>query len=475
MPFRLLSTKYYAQVIRTSAATAILLGSLLGPTAPATFAAAGLSVTSRASVSPGRVMPGHSVKTTAAFTSATTARDVTVDIEVRNASGKMVLQQSFSRQSFAARKTRAFTANWAVPSDQASGTYTVMTGAFSADWATNYGWNPDAARITVAAATPAPAPVPASVPKSFGVNFAGAEFNDARRHGTVYTDYIYPNDRAEAAYFAGKGQTLIRVPVLWERLQPTAFGPLSQPDVDGLRAVLDSAQAAGQRVIVDLHNYGRYDGVALTTADAPKLNDAWRKIAGAVHDHPALYGYELMNEPHDLPEGSASWAVLAQSATSAIRQVDTQAYVLVPGYAWQGAWSWPDNNANLLVDDPSNKVVYAAHQYFDRNGSGTYGSSYDADGAYPTIGSDRARPFLDWLASKGVRGMFTEYGVPDTDLRWLTVLDTFLATLDSTATIMGGTYWAAGPWWGDYPLAVEPRNGIDRPQMSVLTKHPSHA
>jgi endoglucanase len=167
--------------------------------------------------------------------------------------------------------------------------------------------------------------------------------------------------------------------------------------------------------------------------------------------------------------------VLAQSATSAIRQVDTQAFVLVPGYAWQGAWSWPDNNANLLVDDPSNKVIYAAHQYFDRNGSGTYGGSYDADGAYPTIGSDRARPFLDWLASKGVRGMFTEYGVPDTDSRWLTVLDTFLTTLDSTPTIMGGTYWAAGPWWGDYPLAVEPRNGIDRPQMSVLTKHPSHA
>jgi hypothetical protein len=35
---------------------------------------------------------------------------------------------------------------------------------------------------------------------------------------------------------------------------------------------------------------------------------------------------------------------------------------------------------------------------------------------------------------------------------------------------MGGTYWAAGPWWGNYPLSVEPRNGQDRPQMAVLLK-----
>ena len=36
---------------------------------------------------------------------------------------------------------------------------------------------------------------------------------------------------------------------------------------------------------------------------------------------------------------------------------------------------------------------------------------------------------------------------------------------------IGGTYWAAGPWWGNYPLSVEPRNGQDRPQMAVLLKY----
>ena len=34
---------------------------------------------------------------------------------------------------------------------------------------------------------------------------------------------------------------------------------------------------------------------------------------------------------------------------------------------------------------------------------------------------------------------------------------------------IGGTYWAAGGWWGKYPLSVEPRDDRDRPQMEVLS------
>jgi len=39
-------------------------------------------------------------------------------------------------------------------------------------------------------------------------------------------------------------------------------------------------------------------------------------------------------------------------------------------------------------------------------------------------------------------GFIGEYGVPDSDPRWLTVLDTFLAYLDANG--VGGTYWAGG-------------------------------
>jgi len=47
-------------------------------------------------------------------------------------------------------------------------------------------------------------------------------------------------------------------------------------------------------------------------------------------------------------------------------------------------------------------------------------------------------------------------------------LDKFLHYLKRNGIY--GTYWAAGPWWGKYRLAVEPINGKDRPQMKILEK-----
>jgi endoglucanase len=32
------------------------------------------------------------------------------------------------------------------------------------------------------------------------------------------------------------------------------------------------------------------------------------------------------------------------------------------------------------------------------------------------------------------------------------------------------TYWAGGPWWGNYALSAEPKNGVDAPIMAVLAK-----
>lgn len=327
------------------------------------------------------------------------------------------------------------------------------------------------AALTALAATPSPV---TSSAKVFGVNDAAAEFGEQHLPGTLGVDYVYPSDASRSAYLAGKGLTLVRLPFLWERVQPTALGPLSAADVSGIRSALDTAQAAGQQVILDLHNYGRYYGAPLTRADAGKLADVWGKLAQAFRGHPALYGYELMNEPHDLPEGADAWAFLAQAAADGVRQYDTSAWLLVPGYSWQSARFWADNNASLNVSDPSRRVVYAAHLYFDASYNGTYGASYDADGAYPTIGVERLQPFLAWLASRNAQGMLTEYGVPDNDARWNTVLDNFLGALAASGSIRGGTYWAAGPWWGTYPLSVEPRGGADRPQMAVLARYPSH-
>src|SRR6266550_8482285 len=51
-----------------------------------------------------------------------------------------------------------------------------------------------------------------------GVNFAGASFGAEKLPGRRGWDYFYPN-AAAIGYFAGKGANVIRLCVLWERLQ----------------------------------------------------------------------------------------------------------------------------------------------------------------------------------------------------------------------------------------------------------------
>jgi hypothetical protein len=53
------------------------------------------------------------------------------------------------------------------------------------------------------------------------------------------------------------------------------------------------------------------------------------------------------------------------------------------------------------------------------------------------------------------------------------ILDAALKYLQENG--INGTYWSAGPRWGDYPLSVQPTNNYtqDRPQLSTLLKYKS--
>jgi aryl-phospho-beta-D-glucosidase BglC (GH1 family) len=315
-------------------------------------------------------------------------------------------------------------------------------------------------------ATPTPAPV---ARYQRGVNLAGAEFGERALPGVCDQHYTYPT-AAELDYYKAKGLTLVRLPFRWERLQRSLYAPLDADELARLDAVVAAARARGLGVILDPHNYARYHGALIGTEAVPNaaFADFWQRVALHYRDETAIWAYGLMNEPHDT---GGRWPAAAQAGVSAIRTVDMTHTILVPGDGWSGAWRWDEHNADLWVTDPADKLLYEAHQYFDRNGSGAYAGGYDGEGAYPAIGVDRLRPFTDWLRARNARGFIGEYGVPDSDPRWLVVLDQFLTAMDAAG--LSGTYWAGGPWWGDYHLAVEPRNGQDRPQMPILVQHPS--
>jgi endoglucanase len=218
-----------------------------------------------------------------------------------------------------------------------------------------------------------------------------------------------------------------------------------------------------------LHNFGRYYERPLSQNDADPLADVWRKLAKECKDNPGLYGYELMNEPHDLPGGSDTWGGLAQHVMIAIRGVDTEHAILVPGYNWQNAQDWTKNNQHLIIKDPSNNIIYTSHMYFDSSRKGAYKRSFEEDHGDVNIGVTGSEDFRNWLQQHHVRGMFTEFGVPP-DQSWLDTMDHFLAAIDRDPNIVGAVYWSAGPWWGDYPLSIEPKDGKDRPQMRTFEK-----
>lgn len=339
-------------------------------------------------------------------------------------------------------------------------------------------------RIIVAPDAAPPAPV------MFGVNIAGLEFGSG----------IFPPKIQQLDYYQQKGLKLIRVPFTWERLQPTLGQALDPSYLAHLDNTVNWARERGMRVVLDMHNYAhrKVSGTSYVIGTSPvtlaMFQDVWSRIASHYADEPALYGYDIMNEPQGT---AAAWPAAAQAAVDAIRTVDLTHYVIVEGEGWAGSQGWPNNNATLDVNDTANRLIYSAHSYWDQNNpgglsnfSGTYTAGYDQQKAYPSLGVEKVRPFVDWLKAKNaarraaglpaVGGLIGEFGVPCSpgsggDIRWNHTLNRFLQYLELNG--ISGTYWSGGAFGDSYNIGCEPSAAtrMDKPQISVLQQFESSA
>jgi uncharacterized protein (TIGR03437 family) len=304
-----------------------------------------------------------------------------------------------------------------------------------------------------------------------GVNVSGAEFGQSQLPGTFGHDYTFQSE-STFRYFAGRNLDLVRFPIQWERIQPVSRGPLDAAYLGLLKQAIGWSRAHGVKFILDVHNFARYYGnVAANPAD---LADLWARLSAEFRDEPGVYAYDIMNEPHDM--GNANWKTISQAVLNAIRANGDQKLVMIPGDSWSSAYRWvTTHGSQAWITDPANNFLYEAHEYFDSDESGTYALSYDLElqknPNLANIGPTRLAPFVSWCTSNKVRGYLGEYGIPNSDPRWLTVLDKFLTSIDQAG--FPGTYWAGGEWWGNYALSVQPLNNFtgDRVQLPVLSAH----
>ncbi len=332
-------------------------------------------------------------------------------------------------------------------------------------------------------------PGPSDPEHLFGINVSAAEFvrfdNTAGTIPGVHgTNYFYPT-AAAMDYYQAKGFRLIRLPFRWERIQSSLGGPLNPVEMRRMDAVLQMAADRGMLVVLDMHNFSDYYiagvkhkvGMPGSAVTAAHFTDVWRRLVRHYQAIPEfseiIYAYDVMNEPtyyNGDPTSVTVWPALAQQVVNAIRETDPVSYIMISGDGYSQATNWELYNEGLDVTDPSDRIIYQAHTYFDQSRGGHYAlGGYDAEQAYPEVGIDRVRPFIDWLQKKNARGFVGEYGVPRDDPRWLTVLDKLLVYLKDHG--VSGTYWCAGPNTVNNPLTCEPANGVDRPQMAVLTAH----
>ncbi|MBR0931021.1 cellulase family glycosylhydrolase [Bradyrhizobium diazoefficiens] len=321
-----------------------------------------------------------------------------------------------------------------------------------------------------------------------GVNVSGAEYSWMPFVGAGDLDYL-----------ASQGVSLIRLPISWERMQPTLNGPLDPTYLSGLETVLSEASARDIKVIIDLHNYGRYNlnyaadaaanyGIVAPNAAGSSVigssevpmsafADFWSLLAGQLSGHAGLAGYDIMNEPYNMGS-STIWPEAAQAAVDAIRSADMKTPIYVEGYQWASAENWLVYNANLHISDPANKIIYEAHQYFDANGSGQYAQSYVQQGATSSLGAENLQPFLDWLATNNYQGFVGELGVPGNDSNWTALLNSALTQLQAAG--VSSTVWnyvyadpsGKNSWW---PVAdsmsINPKEGWGAATMEAIFAH----
>ena len=241
----------------------------------------------------------------------------------------------------------------------------------------------------------------------------------------------------------GEGFNTFRIPFAMERMTGTSMGVISEDYFNKYAAVVKFITGKGQYAILDPHNYGRYYGNVITnTADFKKF---WAVFAARFKDNDHVI-FDTNNEYNTMDQ--ALVVSLNQAAIDGIRSTGSKQYIFVEGNSWSGAHSWLSVNDSMKnLKDPENKIVYEMHQYLDSDSSGTSDICVSS-----TIGVERLKDATKWLRDNKKVGMLGEFAGGTNDQCKAAVKGMMDFMQANSDVWLGATWWAAGPWWGEFSL-----------------------
>ena len=135
--------------------------------------------------------------------------------------------------------------------------------------------------------------------------------------------------------------------------------------LDNLEDVLRWAGAHGMKICVDLHvtpggsgAISRGQNMFYDERYATAFVETWRRIATRFRGHPAVYGYDLVNEPLQTCRAQIDYWTIQRRAAEAIREIDPVTPIIVEA----NHWATPDAFAYLSPLAMDN-VIYQIHVY----------------------------------------------------------------------------------------------------------------
>ena len=208
---------------------------------------------------------------------------------------------------------------------------------------------------------------PIPLPENFQAEYSRRVMETPPLRGVMGPDRYHPQDMEELSSW---GATLIR----WQLKRNWGKSNTERDlreymawlyrKLDELDRVLDHCRELGIKVIIDLHTPpgGRNSENDMAMFYEPVYAEAflkiWEVMATRYKAHPALWAYDLLNEPTQSKPAQIDYLTLQFEAAKRIRAIDPETPIIVESNNWAVPYTF-----NYLSPLPLRNIIYQAHMY----------------------------------------------------------------------------------------------------------------